>query len=141
MSNRHFHLRLHSSYQTDENEIKDLAIEVLHDNQWETLALNIRSPGFLLFINALFSCQHLYMRANSAECNLLLESSTGEIQVEAGEFWDLKKITVSFNAKVSSGTVTENDIKYITERMTHCPVSTNLPKNLNMSISVEFSEK
>lgn len=138
MSNRHFHLRLSCSYQTDENKIKDLTIEVLHDNQWETLDLDIRSPGFLLYINALFSCQHLYMRANSAECNLILESSTGEIQVEAGEFWGLENVKVSFNAKVKSGTVTENDIKYITERMTHCPVSTNLPKNIQMDIAVNF---
>ncbi len=138
MSNRHFHLRLKSSYQTDQNEINDLAIEVLHDNQWETLDLGIRSPGFLLYINALFSCQHLYMRANSAECNVILDSSTGEIQVEAGEFWDLIDVNVSFKAKIKSGNISENDIRYICERMTHCPVSTNLPENIKMDISIEF---
>ena len=139
MSNRHFHLRLNGSYQSDENDIKDLAIEVLHDNEWETLDLNIRSPGFLLYINALFSCQHLYMRTNSAESNLILESSTGELQVEAGEFWDLINVTVSFDVKLKSGTPTQENIDYITERMTHCPVSSNLPKNINMNITVNFS--
>ena len=139
MSNRYFHLKLNSSYQTDENDIKDLAIEVLHDNEWETLDLNIRSPGFLLYINALFSCQHLYMRTNSAESNLILESSTGELQVEAGEFWDLKDIIVSFDVKLKSGTPTQENIDYINERMTHCPVSTNLPENINMNITVNFS--
>ena len=139
MSNRHFHLKLNSSYQADENDIKDLAIEVLHDNEWETLDLNIWSPGFLLYINALFSCQHLYMRTNSAESNLILESSTGELQVEAGEFWDLINVTVSFDVKLKSGTPTQENIDYITERMTHCPVSTNLPENINMNITVNFS--
>ncbi|MCK5663400.1 MAG: hypothetical protein KAI17_07930 [Thiotrichaceae bacterium] len=71
--NRHFHLKLTCSYETEKNDIKDLAIQVLHDNEWEDLDLSIRSPGFLLYINALFSCQHLYMRANSAECDLILE--------------------------------------------------------------------
>ncbi|MBT3205819.1 MAG: hypothetical protein HOM14_00535 [Gammaproteobacteria bacterium] len=137
--NRHFHLKLICSYETEKNDIKDLAIQVLHDNEWEELDLSIRSPGFLLYINALFSCQHLYMRANSAECNLILESSTGEILVNAGEFWNLKDITVSFNAKIKSGTATEENINYISERMTHCPVSTNLPDNLKMDISVKFT--
>jgi len=137
--NRHFHLKLKSSYQTDKNEIEDLAIEVLHDNTWEDLDLNIRSPGFLLYINALFSCQHLYMRTNSAECNLILESSSGEIIVNAGEFWNLKDVSVSFNAKIKSGSATDENIQYISERMTHCPVSSNLPENLKMDISVIFS--
>ncbi len=137
--NRHFHLKLICSYETEKNDIKDLAIQVLHDNEWEELDLGIRSPGFLLYINALFSCQHLYMRANSAECDLILESSTGEILVNAGEFWNLKDVTVSFNAKIKSGTPTEENIYYISERMTHCPVSTNLPENLKMHISVNFT--
>ena len=137
--NRHFHLKLKSSYQTDKNDIKDLSIEVLHNDKWEDLDLNIRSPGFLLYINALFSCQHLYMRTNSAECDLILESSSGEIIVNAGEFWNLKDVTVSFNAKLKSGTPTEKNTNYISERMTHCPVSSNLPENLKMDISVILS--
>lgn len=138
MSNRHFHLRMSSSYQTDKNEIKDLEIDVWHDNQWETLELGIRSPGFLLYINALFSCQHLYMRANSAECHLILESSRGELKVEAGEFWNLIHVSVAFEVKLKAGTATEENISYIKERMTHCPVSTNLPQNINMDISVNY---
>ena len=138
MSSRHFHLRMVCTYQTDKNDINDLAVEVMHDGKWETLDLSIRSPGFLMYINALFSCQHLYMRTNSAECNLILESSTGELQVEAGEFWNLKDINVSFKARIKSGTATESNIQYISERMTHCPVSTNLPESVNMDISVDF---
>ena len=137
--NRHFHLKLTCSYETEKNDIKDLAIQVLHDNEWEDLDLSIRSPGFLLYINALFSCQHLYMRANSAECDLILESSTGEILVNASEFWNLKDVSVSFNVKIKSGTATEENINYISERMTHCPVSTNLPENLNIDISIKYS--
>ncbi len=31
MSDRHFQLRLHASYEGDENKIRDLQVEVLHD--------------------------------------------------------------------------------------------------------------
>ena len=79
------------------------------------------------------------MRANSAECNLILESASGKMQVEAGELWDLNNISVSFKAKIKSGVVTQSHIDYIMERMTHCPVSTNLPANIKMDISVEFT--
>ena len=138
MSDRHFHLRLKSTYKDDKNEIEELAVECLNDNKWETLDLSIRSPGFLLFINGLFSCQHLYMRTNSAERNLALESTTGEMKIIAGEFWNIKYATITFQAKLKSGSPTEDDINYITERMKHCPVSSNLSHNLQINNSVHF---
>ena len=140
MINRHFHLRLTSTYKDDKNETEELAIEYFNDNKWETLDLSIRSPGFLLFINGLFSCQHLYMRSNSAERDLILESTTGEMKIVAGEFWNIKDATISFKAKLKSGSPTDDDINYITERMKHCPVSSNLPGNLQINNSVHFDE-
>ena len=140
MNDRHFHLRLKSTYSNDKNEIDELAVECLNDNEWETPDLSIYSPGFLLFINGLFSCQHLYMRTNSAERNLVLESATGEMKIIAGEFWNIKDATVTFQAKLKSGSPTEDDINYITERMKHCPVSSNLPDNLQINNSVHFDK-
>lgn len=138
MNDKDFHLRLGCSYQGIENNIADLSVEVLHDNQWEPLDLSVRSPGFLLFINGLFSCQHLYMRINSAERNLILDSVRGEMQVKAGEYWDIKDVRISFDAKLKSGLPTADDMDYITERMTHCPVSTNLPNHIQMTVSVNL---
>jgi len=138
MTDRFFHLRLKASYQGSENKVDDLAVEVLHDNEWEDLQLDIRSPGFLLFINGLFSCQHLYMRTNSAERDLVLSSVQGEMKVLAGENWDIREVEVLFNVQILSGAPTEGDHGYIVERMHHCPVSTNLPAHLKLNITVNF---
>ena len=102
MSNRYFHLRLNCTYKDSKNTIDDLAIEVSKDNSWETLDLDIRSPGFLLFVNALFSCQHLYMRTNSAERGLILTSANGELMVETDGDWHIIDASISINAKLNT---------------------------------------
>lgn len=138
MNNRYFNLRLSCSYKGVENKINDLSVEILKDDNWETLDLSIRSPGFLQFVSALFSCQHLYMRTNSAERGLILTSATGDIKVETGEFWDILNASISFLAKLKSGTPTDDDLNYITDRMTHCPVSTNIAKHIKIKNAVHF---
>lgn len=139
MSDRHFHLRLDATYTESKNEVDDLNLEVFHEGKFEPLLdLGIRSPGFLLFINALFSCQHLYMRANCAERDLVLESAHGELQVDTSETWEIKEIDVLFGAKIHSGNPTQDDLNYITERMRHCPVSTNLPGHIKLNIKVNL---
>ncbi len=138
MNKRYFRLRLSCNYKNSDNDIDDLSIDVLNKKTWEKLDLSIRSPGFLLFINGLFSCQHLYMRTNSAERNLVLGSATGEMKIIASEFWDIQEAEISFHAKLKSGTPTDDDISYITERMKHCPVSSNLPDSLQINNSVHF---
>ena len=138
MGNRYFHLRLTCTYKGYKNDVNDLAVDVLSNDKWETLDLSIRSPGFLQFVNALFSCQHLYMRTNSAERGLILISATGEIEVETGEFWDITNASITFHAKLKSGTPTEDDLDYITDRMTHCPVSTNIAKHIKIKNAVYF---
>jgi len=139
MNDRFFHLRLSCSYQDDDNNIGDLNIEIETEDGWEKMDLNLRTGGFLMFINGLFSCQHLYMRANCAEHHLVLISATGDMKIKAGEFWDISQADISFNAKLKSGTPTENDITYITERMKHCPVSSNLPQSVHITNSVTFT--
>ena len=139
MSDRHFHLKLDASYSGTKNEVDDLKLEVLHDGAWEAVDLGIRSPGFLLYINALFTCQHLYMRSNCAERDLVLASAHGELQVDTRQNWEITEINVLFRGRLQSGNPRQEDLDYITERMRHCPVSTNLPAHvkLNISVSVE----
>lgn len=139
MSDRHFHLKLDATYIEAENKVDDLNLQVLHEGIFEPLNdLGIRSPGFLLFINALFSCQHLYMRTNCAERALVLESTQGELQVNTSETWEIKDIDVLFNGQLKSGSPSQDDLNYITERMRHCPVSTNLPAHIKLNIKVNL---
>ena len=141
MTDRHFHLRLSCNYETDKNDVTNLNVEIRLDDEWKTLHLNVKSPGFLLLVYGLFSCQHLYMRTNSTERNLILESATGELNLTAGELWNIQNIDVTFNVKLKSGQPSEDDIAYIVERMGHCPVSTNLPSELLIKSSVHFEQK
>jgi len=138
MSNRRFHLKLKATYQGEQNAIDTLQLQVLKGDQWENLELSIRSPGFQLYINGLFSCQHLYMRTNAAERKLMLGSSAGELLVNANQQWQIQNIQVSFIAKLRSGNPSKADINYIRERMHHCPVSSNLPKAAELKNNVNF---
>jgi len=138
MASRDFRLHMNASYQDDTNQVDELQVAVWKDDDWEPLALDIRSPGFLLFINGLFSCQHLYMRTNSAERDIILRTAVGEMTVVAGENWDIQNVSIDFTATLFSGSPTKKDIAYITERMTHCPVSSNLPDKLVIENSVKF---
>ena len=139
MTDRYFHLRLSCNYETDKNDVTDLSVEIHLDNEWKTLHLSTKSPGFLLLVYGLFSCQHLYMRTNCAERNIVLESATGELKLSAGEFWNIQKVEASFNANLKSGNPSEDDIRYIIDRMGHCPVSSNIPDDIDKKSSVTFS--
>jgi len=139
MTDRHFHLRLNCNYKTEKNDITDLVVEIWVDDEWKTLHLSTKSPGFLLLVYGLFSCQHLYMRTNSAERDVILESATAELKLTAGEFWNIHNVDVCFNAKIKSGQPDDDDIAYIIERMGHCPVSSNIPADIEKNIVVNFN--
>ncbi len=138
MADRNFHLRLNCDFESAKNNPKDLAVDVLVAHKWEAFKPCVETAGFLLFVYALFSCQLRYMRVNSAERNIALESSVGELELVAGEFWDVKKVFVSFKSVLKSGQPTADDIAYIKERMTHCPVSSNLPDSVDVHSDVSF---
>lgn len=133
-----FNIKLNCTYEGENNQIDSLVLENLENNEWEELSLDTRSPGFILYINGLFSCQHLYMRTNSAESGLILSSSTGIMKVVTNDIWVIQSVEVSFNATLKSGKPSTEKQKYILERMHHCPVSSNLPKNITIKNSVDF---
>jgi uncharacterized OsmC-like protein len=138
MSDHNFHLRLASTYNA-ENQPVVLNVEVYENNQWQTLLLNHASPGFLVYVYAIFTCQHLYLRTNSSERNLQLASSTGEIRIRADAEWALRSVSVHFEAALAKGTAGREDIEYIISRMKQCPVSKNLPATARIETSVDFS--
>ena len=139
MSKHIFNLRMNASYSPTENEIATLNVEVLADDEWTALELNTLTPGFLIYVYSMFTCQHMYLRTNGTERNLAYASSKGSILVEASEDWFLEKVDVRFAVKLASGEANKDNTGYIVSRMKQCPVSKNLPENLEVHTSVEFS--
>ena len=128
MSKRNFQLRLLCRYEDPDNSIADLKVDVLVDDQWEQFDLNIRTAGFLMFVYTIFTCQHMYMRTNCAEKELMLDSANGTIELLADEDWVVESLHISFVGKLRAGSPREEDVAYIKERMKLCPVSINLRK-------------
>jgi hypothetical protein len=126
MSARNFQMRLSCRYTEPENAVADLEVEVLADGQWESFNLNCETAGFLVFVYAILSCQHLYLRTNAAERGLLLESAQGAIELIASEDWEVQKLRIGFDVKLQSGRASGDDVSYIVARMKQCPVSRNL---------------
>lgn len=118
-------MRLDCHY-AKENSIDSLKVEHLDGNEWKSLELDTLTPGFLIFTYAVFTCQHMFLRANAGERSLQLASSKGSIVIDAAPDWKIEKLYVGFEATLKSGTPTQDDIDYITGRMQQCPVSKNL---------------
>ncbi len=138
MSKHIFNLRMAVDYGPTENEIASLQADVLNENEWETLDLNTTTPGFLIFVYSIFTCQHMFLRTNATERKLTFKSSRSELLVETSEDWFLEKVYVKFIVKLAAGKANENDIDYIVSRMQQCPVSKNLPQGIDIDTSVEF---
>lgn len=140
MTERIFDIRLSTRYEGTDNKIASLDAEILQDGTWQKLTVDTLSAGFLLLCYGLSSCQHLYFRTNAAERDLLLASSKGRIHVIADEDWHIRHIDVRFEGILRGGMPAQSDIDYIIERMSHCPVSTNLVKPADYSTMVTFLE-
>jgi len=119
-------MRLSCAYTGDENDIKQQETELLIDGMWQTFDLSIQSAGFLIFVYAIFTCQHRMYRVKSAKQALLLDSAHGSIQVTTDSDWKIKTLQVEFEGKLLTGKVSQEDIDIITSAMGNCPVSVNL---------------
>ena len=139
MSKHNFHLRLNCTYESSENKISVLDVEVSTEDGWQPLELSEASPGFLIYAYSIFTCQHTYMRLNAGENGLIIDSAEGDLQLQASEEWLLESIDVAFDVKLKSGTVTDEKTALIIERMKLCPVSLNLPANVIVNTAVDFA--
>lgn len=126
MNERRFQMRLYCLYQEPDNSISDLRVELFADDEWQTFDLDTGTAGFLVFVYAVFNCQHMYMRLNCAERGLLIESASGHIDIVATEDWLVTKLRVWFEGRLKSGVPTAADVDHVIDRMEHCPVSLNL---------------
>jgi uncharacterized OsmC-like protein len=138
MSKHIFNLRMAADYGPAENEITSLEVDVLNENEWEVLDLNTSTPGFLIYVYSMFTCQHMYLRKNATERRLAFKSSRAELLVEASEDWLLEKVYMKFSVKLAAGEANDDDNDYIVSRMKQCPVSKNLPQGIDIHTSVEF---
>ena len=141
MSKHIFNLRMIATYTAPENDIATLNVEVLVDNIWTALDLDSRTPGFLVYVYSMFTCQHMFLRTNGTERKLDFNYSQGSILVETSEDWLLEKVDVRFDVTLSGGNPDPDDVDYIVSRMKQCPVSKNLPQNIDIHTSVSFQHE
>jgi uncharacterized OsmC-like protein len=138
MSGFTFQMLLKCHYEGDKNDVVQLHVEHLVDDNWQELDLNIRSPGFDIFMYAILICQHMYFKNNAAEYGLVLDSSEGLITVIADEHRSIESLHVDFSGKLKKGTTDTNIEKSIAARMELCPVSINLKDIPDRSVTIKF---
>ena len=126
MSERNFSMRLRSTYKEDTNAIAGLEVEHIVAGEWHPLDLGLVSPGFDIFVYAVFTCQHMYFRVNCAERGLVLNSADGSITIGTDKDWNMETLQVHFSGRLRSGQASPDDIDYIVSRMQQCPVSLNI---------------
>lgn len=138
MNGREFHLRQSCSYQDPDNSITELDVEVLTEEGWQVLDLNVGTAGFLLFVYTILTCQHTYMRVNCAERGLALDSSHATLELVADEDWIIHRLYTGFTGRLKSGRAAAEDVAYIADRMAHCPVAGNLREIPDKQISLQL---
>ena len=125
-------------YTGADNEIKELHYEHLTADGWQIYDPGNHKAGFLIFLYALFNCQHMHFRMKSAERSLKVGQVSGELDVQAEEDWTITQFKVHIGGKLVSGQPNDDDIAYIIDRMRHCPSSINL-KFQDAKISISLS--
>ncbi len=135
---RHINMRLKCRYEGEKNTISRLEVEHEIDSEWKVLDLDVTTPGFDVFVYAMFHCQHTYFRINCAERGLLLDSAEGDIKVSTDKDWNLLDMKVNFTGELESGQASQADIDFIVARMQQCPVSRNVntPASAHTGISL-----
>ena len=119
----------------------DLQVEHYANAEWSTFELNYNSPGFLIFVYSLFTCQHAYMRLNCAEQGITLSSAKGHIQVCTDEEWNITEMSLEFIARTRQGQATTEEINHIIQRMEQCPASRNIKLPEKLSIKLELQKQ
>lgn len=126
MNEYNFKMKLSCHYAEPEHEISQLIIENLADGEWVEFDLDTKAPGFLIFVYAIFTCQHMFLRKSATERRLLMESANATLELTANEEWKIQRIHIAFQVNLKSGSPSQADVEYITNQMMHCPVSRNL---------------
>jgi uncharacterized OsmC-like protein len=139
MSERIFRMQMVCEYQEPDNAVGKLQVKVFQDNEWQAFDLNVGSPGFLVFVYAVFSCQQVHMRLGCAEHGLRLDSAHGEIELTTTEDWVITGLRVDFSARLHAGEASAEAVATIIQRMKNCPVSRNLTFSPGLETTLVFT--
>jgi hypothetical protein len=134
-TDRSFRFRLQSRHSPPERTSGDLAVQWLNgEGRWEPQELHLTMPGFRIYLISLLLCQHFYLVANARERGIPLARVDGELTVCTGEDWRLRSVIGEFRLELDPASaaggvpgVAAGDLRYLQERMKECPVSRNLP--------------
>lgn len=138
MNERIFRMQVSCDYQEPDNLVARLQVKVFEDEEWQAFDLNAGSPGFLVFVYAVLSCQQMHMRLGCVGRGLNLDSASGEIEVVTTEDWVITRLQVDFSARLKAGTASAEDVATIIQRMKNCPVSRNLVFSPHSETTLEF---
>lgn len=141
MNERVFRMQVSCDYQEPDNLVARLQVKVFEDEEWQAFDLNTGSPGFLVFVYAVLSCQQMHMRLGCAGRGLNLDSASGEIEVVTTEDWVITRLQVDFSARLKAGTASAEDLATIIQRMKNCPVSRNLVFSPHSETTLVFQQK
>lgn len=126
MTDRRFKFHVQGEYATREHTIAKLTYEHLTGDGWRRYDPENYTAGFLVFLYALFNCQHMYFRMKTAERNIQISKVSGTLDAETKENWELTRLDIHIDGQLVSGKPTEDDLAYIVDCMEHCPASVNL---------------
>lgn len=126
MSERIFKMQLSCGYQEPDNTVASLQVRVFKEEEWKDFELDTGTPGFLVFVYAVFSCQHMHLRLGCADRGLRLDTASGAIEIATTADWEITRLYVDFSAVLSAGEADAEDVATIIQRMKNCPVSRNL---------------
>ena len=139
MSDNHriFRLRLKADY-GQENDIFAVQKYSDEENRWLALAINEKTPGLLVFLYSILTCQHLFLRNPAQKAGLRLRHTSGELQARFNrETFRFESIQTNFSV-TSEVEPTCQLVEEITQAMRHCPVSRNLDPAIEKTLSLSF---
>jgi hypothetical protein len=147
MDHRLFQFRLRSSHPAPERATRDLVVEFLTpEGQWESQQLSLTMPGFRLYLISLLLCQHTYLVANARERQLPLDRVEASFEVTTSSSWIVERVAGDFRMGLDPAATAEDRervdadaIAWMQERMTHCPISRNLPEGVPKQIGLRLA--
>jgi hypothetical protein len=148
MAQRLFQFRLRSSHPGPERATRDLAVEFLTpDGQWEPQQPSLTMPGFRLYLISLLLCQHTYLVANARERQIPVERVEASFTVATSGTWIVERVEGDFRMVLDPAARAEDRervdaeaLTWMRERMTHCPISRNLPEGVPKRIELRLAE-
>ncbi len=141
MATRRFQLKFEARYETEKNLVSELQAWQRKQGSWQTLELDVSTPGFTTYVYSLLTCQHLYLRNSCAEKSLQMTSASGEILLKTNVDWIVTDVQAQFDIALRHGEASTEDIEYIISRLKQCPVSRNLPGAVDLDAQLHFSLK